>query len=88
MAPHALLIPLPALGHVNPMMQLVSNGFLITFLNIDINHNRILKANTLNSFFDNIRMISVPFEFLPMDTLEGIENGIEALMKDMGATLK
>ncbi|XP_059071585.1 UDP-glycosyltransferase 83A1-like [Cryptomeria japonica] len=29
-------------------------------------------------------MISVPFEFPPMDTLEGVENGIEALAKDTG----
>ncbi|GLJ48689.1 hypothetical protein SUGI_1026940 [Cryptomeria japonica] len=89
MAPHALLIPLPAQGYVNPMMQLawklVSHGFFVTFLNSDSNHNRIL---TPNSFFDNIRMISVPVEIPPIDTLKGInENGIEALAKDMGPSV-
>ncbi|XP_059068412.1 linamarin synthase 1-like [Cryptomeria japonica] len=32
-------------------------------------------------------MISVPFEFPPMDTLEGVENGIEALAKDTGPSV-
>ncbi|GLJ48678.1 hypothetical protein SUGI_1026820 [Cryptomeria japonica] len=89
--PHALLIPFPLQGHINPMMQLawklVSHGFLITFLNSDTNHNHILKANTPNFFFHRIRMIFVPFEFPPMDTLEGIENGIKALTKDMGPSV-
>ncbi|GLJ48686.1 hypothetical protein SUGI_1026900 [Cryptomeria japonica] len=69
------------------MQKLVSHGFLLTFLNSDTNHNCILTANTPNSFFDNIRMISVPFEFPPMDTLEGVENGIEALAKDTGPSV-
>ncbi|GLJ48683.1 hypothetical protein SUGI_1026870 [Cryptomeria japonica] len=91
MLPHALLIPFPAQGHINPMMQLawklVSHGFLITFLNSHINLNRILEANTLNYLYDNIRMISVPFEFPAMDTEESIANGMEALEKGMGPSV-
>ncbi|XP_059071588.1 linamarin synthase 2-like [Cryptomeria japonica] len=91
MVPHALLVAFPLQGHINPMMQLawklISHEFLVTFLNSDSNHNRILKANTPNSLHDNIRMISVPFEFPVMDTLEGIANGMEALGKDMGPSV-
>ncbi|GLJ57837.1 hypothetical protein SUGI_1381050 [Cryptomeria japonica] len=91
MVPHALLIPFPAQGHINPMMQLawklVSHGFLLTFLNSDSSHNSILKANAPNSLHDNIQMISVPFEFPVMDTLEGIGNGMDAVEKCMGPSV-
>ncbi|GLJ57852.1 hypothetical protein SUGI_1421000 [Cryptomeria japonica] len=91
MAPHALLVPFPAQGHINPMMQLawklVSHGFLVTFLNSDSNHNRMLKANTLNSLRDNIRMISVPFQFPAMDTPERLANAMELLEKGMGPSV-
>ncbi|GLJ48685.1 hypothetical protein SUGI_1026890 [Cryptomeria japonica] len=91
MAPHALLVPFPAQGHINPMMQLawklVSHGFLVTFLNSDSNHNRMLKANTLNSLRDNIRMISVPFQFPAMDTPERLANTMELLEKGMGPSV-
>lgn len=45
--PHALAIPLPAQGHINPLMRfcktLASRGFLITFVNIDAVHQRIVQ---------------------------------------------
>ncbi|XP_078429690.1 7-deoxyloganetin glucosyltransferase-like [Wolffia australiana] len=46
--PHAVCIPYPAQGHVNPMMKLakllLSRGFHITFVNTEYNHRRLLKA--------------------------------------------
>ncbi|KAL1812131.1 hypothetical protein ACET3Z_022196 [Daucus carota] len=46
--PHALCIPLPAQGHVNPMLKLAKllhqRGFHISFVNNEFNHRRLLKA--------------------------------------------
>ncbi|GLJ48550.1 hypothetical protein SUGI_1024200 [Cryptomeria japonica] len=65
--PHALLIPIPAQGHINPMMhlawKLISDGFLITFLNTEASHERMIKAKKNKDMHHNserIRMISVP----------------------------
>ncbi|KAL9266170.1 7-deoxyloganetin glucosyltransferase-like protein [Drosera capensis] len=46
--PHAVCIPVPAQGHINPMMKLAKllhhKGFHITFVNTEYNHNRLLKS--------------------------------------------
>ncbi|KAK6143692.1 hypothetical protein DH2020_024040 [Rehmannia glutinosa] len=46
--PHAVFIPYPAQGHVNPMFKLAKllhhNGFYITFVNTEYNHRRLLKS--------------------------------------------
>ncbi|KAI8014723.1 7-deoxyloganetin glucosyltransferase [Camellia lanceoleosa] len=58
--PHAVCIPYPAQGHINPMLKLSKllhqKGFHITFVNTEFNHKRLLKSrgpdslNGLSSF--------------------------------------
>lgn len=51
--PHAVLIPFPAQGHVNPFIQLakvlLDRGFFVTFVNTEHNHKRLLKSRGPNS---------------------------------------
>ncbi|KAF8405854.1 hypothetical protein HHK36_007931 [Tetracentron sinense] len=45
---HAVCIPYPAQGHINPMLKLAKllhyKGFHITFVNTEFNHQRLLKS--------------------------------------------
>jgi hypothetical protein len=46
---HAVFLPYPAQGHINPMLKLAkllhhSKGFHITFINTEFNHNRLLRS--------------------------------------------
>lgn len=47
--PHAVLVPWPAQGHVNPLMRfaklLHSRGFHITFVHTEFNYNRLIRSH-------------------------------------------
>ncbi|XP_042495867.1 7-deoxyloganetin glucosyltransferase-like [Macadamia integrifolia] len=51
--PHAVCIPYPAQGHINPMLKLAKllhhRGFYITFVNTEFNHKRLLKSRGSDS---------------------------------------
>ncbi|KAH9310622.1 hypothetical protein KI387_025657, partial [Taxus chinensis] len=48
MAPHAVIIPFPVQGHINPLIRLseklAAQGIVITFVNTEANHSRMMKA--------------------------------------------
>ncbi|WJX96362.1 7-deoxyloganetin glucosyltransferase [Trifolium repens] len=64
--PHAVLIPFPAQGHINPLIKLAKllhlRGFYITFVNTEYNHQRMLKSKGPKAF-DGIADFS--FETIP-----------------------
>ncbi|AES74869.1 UDP-glucosyltransferase family protein [Medicago truncatula] len=51
--PHAVLIPAPFQGHINPLFKLAKllhlRGFHITFVNTEYNHKRLLKSRGPNA---------------------------------------
>eukprot|EP01018_Ginkgo_biloba_P036067 Gb_27270 [translate_table: standard] len=78
--PHVVIVPFSMQGHINPMMQLAKklvreDGFLITFVNTDFNHARIMETkkkmkSTLKYHVDetNIRLKSIPDGLEPQDS--------------------
>ncbi|XP_027356242.1 7-deoxyloganetin glucosyltransferase-like isoform X2 [Abrus precatorius] len=64
--PHAVCIPYPAQGHINPMLKLGKllhvRGFHITFVNTEYNHKRLLKSrgpNLLNGV-SSFSFVAIP----------------------------
>ncbi|KAJ8770340.1 hypothetical protein K2173_014950 [Erythroxylum novogranatense] len=62
--PHAVLIPLPSQGHMKTMLQLAKllhrKGFHITYVNLEINHRRLLESRGSLHDLPDFR-----FEFIP-----------------------
>ncbi|XP_002513937.2 7-deoxyloganetin glucosyltransferase [Ricinus communis] len=72
--PHAVCVPFPAQGHINPMLKLAKllhqKGFHITFVNTEYNHQRLLKSRGPDSLNG---LPSFRFETIP-DGLPSSEN--------------
>ncbi|XP_071702839.1 7-deoxyloganetin glucosyltransferase-like [Rutidosis leptorrhynchoides] len=84
--PHAICIPAPAQGHINPMLKLAkilhSKGFIITFVNTEFNHQRLLRSLGPDALHG---LSSFSFESIP-DGLPPPENN--DVTQDTATTLK
>ncbi|GKV41124.1 hypothetical protein SLEP1_g48696 [Rubroshorea leprosula] len=71
--PHAVCIPYPAQGHINPMLKLAKllhhRGFHITFVNTEFNHKRLLKSRGSDSLngLPSFRFDTIPDGLPPTD---------------------
>ncbi|KAK6143706.1 hypothetical protein DH2020_024054 [Rehmannia glutinosa] len=71
--PHAVCIPYPAQGHINPMLKLAKllhhKGFYITFVNSEYNHRRLLKSRgpTALDGLPDFRFATIPDGLPPSD---------------------
>ncbi|XVE49531.1 hypothetical protein DITRI_Ditri01bG0090100 [Diplodiscus trichospermus] len=77
--PHAVCIPYPAQGHINPMLKLAKilhhRGFHITFVHTEYNYKRLLRSRGSNSL-----------DGLPDFRFEAIPDGLPTTDDDADAT--
>lgn len=77
---HAVCIPYPAQGHINPMLQLAkilhSRGFHITFVNTEYNHNRLLRSRGQAAVADHpsFRFETIPDGLPPSDDADSTQD--------------
>jgi len=87
--PHAVLIPYPVQGHINPLLQLAKllhrRGFHLTYVNTEYNHKRLLKSRGQNSFggFTDFNSESIPDGLSPADGDCDVSQDIYALCKSI-----
>ncbi|KAL7262594.1 hypothetical protein ACSBR1_000873 [Camellia fascicularis] len=77
--PHAVCIPYPAQGHINPMLKLAKllhhKGFHITFISTEFNHRRLLKSQGHHSISGtpSFRFETIP-DGLPPSELDATQD--------------
>ncbi|KAJ9536266.1 hypothetical protein OSB04_un000566 [Centaurea solstitialis] len=89
--PHAVCIPFPSQGCINPMLKLAkilhSKGFHITFVNTEFNHRRLLKvqgSDTLDRH-PSFRFETIPDGLPPPEKLDATQS-ILSLCKSTSET--
>ncbi|KAL8553521.1 hypothetical protein ACS0TY_002000 [Phlomoides rotata] len=77
--PHAVCIPYPAQGHVNPMLKLAKllhhNGFHVTFVNTEYNHRRLLNSRGASALdgLPDFRFATIP-DGLPLSDADATQD--------------
>ncbi|CAL4927423.1 unnamed protein product [Urochloa decumbens] len=81
-APHVLVLPFPAQGHVTPLMELshrlVDHGFQVTFVTTEPIHGLLLATGGA-ALPDGIRLVSVPDGLADGDDRRDISRFVDAL---------
>ncbi|XP_023511546.1 7-deoxyloganetin glucosyltransferase-like [Cucurbita pepo subsp. pepo] len=88
--PHAMCIPCPAQGHINPMLSLANllhhRGFHITFVNTEYNHRRLLRSRGPDSLDDlldfQFRTITNDLPFSNVNSTQDVPSLCESTSKN------
>ncbi|KAB2630891.1 UDP-glycosyltransferase 86A1-like [Pyrus ussuriensis x Pyrus communis] len=83
--PHAIMVPLPLQGHVNPLThlatKLASQGFTITFVNTQYIHHHILKSQPNDNTEDDIFPLHGADGFpLAFDRIQNLDQSLEGAL--------
>ena len=87
--PHAVLIPYPVQGHINPLLKLAKllhlRGFHITYVNTEYNHKRLLKSRGPDAYdgFTDFSFETIPDGLPPTDGDGDVSQDIRALCKSI-----
>ncbi|KAL6011979.1 hypothetical protein ACLOJK_002446 [Asimina triloba] len=94
-APHALLLPYPAQGHVIPFMELsyclIDHGFRITFVNTEFNHDRVVAAmpkTDVGGDDQKIRLVKITDGMAPGDNRNDICKLCDCILEVMPGALE
>ncbi|XP_058070360.1 UDP-glycosyltransferase 83A1-like [Magnolia sinica] len=92
-SPHALVIPYPAQGHVIPLMELshclLDHGFMITFVNTEFNHARMVAAlQKMGSDNERIRLVAIPDGLAPGEDRNEIGKLCDSALSFMPSALE
>lgn len=94
--PHAVCVPYPAQGHINPMLKLAKilhfRGFHVTYVNTEYNHKRLLKSRGPNSLdgLPSFKFETIPDGLPPtdMDATQDIPSLCRSTQKNCLAPFK
>ncbi|WCJ25607.1 UDP-Glycosyltransferase superfamily protein [Euphorbia peplus] len=89
---HVLAIPYPLQGHVIPLMELskclVQQGFRVTFVNTEHNHERLLSALREKDDLGEISLVSIPDGLKPSDDRNDLGKLAKAILETVPRELE